>query len=222
MGTCFLQIMAQSKPHVTKRQHSSKESMATALKNIEVGMGIREASRLYKIPYLSLRRRVNHDVSINCRLGPPTVLTDEEEEQLASYCNKMADMGFGLLRDDVMLTAFKIAESSGRKQPFTKGATGPAWFGGFRSHHAYLTLRLAQSLPHSVAACASEEIVSDYFSKLGAICTKLNLLNKPMQIFNMDETGLSIVHKPGRVLTQLGWQNVWDITSAEKGKLTQY
>ena len=34
----------------------------------------------------------------------------------------------------------------------------------------------------------------------------------------MDETGLSIVHKPGRVVAELGRRNVWAVTSAEKGK----
>ena len=39
-----------------------------------------------------------------------------------------------------------------------------------------------------------------------------------MQIFNVDETGISIVQKPGKVVTQLGRKHVWSITSAEKGK----
>lgn len=39
-----------------------------------------------------------------------------------------------------------------------------------------------------------------------------------MQIFNVDETGISIVHKPGKVVTELGRRNVWSVTSAEKGK----
>ena len=61
--------------------------------------------------------------------------------------------------------------------------------------------------------------VSDYFAKLAALCAKLNLFTKPMNIYNMDETGLStIVHNPGRVVTELGRRNVWAITSAEKGK----
>ena len=92
--------------------------MAAALKGIEDGIGIREASRLYNLPYETLRRRANHTVSVDCRSGPPTVLTEDEESQLASYLVKMADMGFGLSRDDVMLTAFRIAEKSGRTHPF--------------------------------------------------------------------------------------------------------
>ena len=35
----------------------------------------------------------------------------------------------------------------------------------------------------------------------------------------MDECGISVVHKPGKVLTELGRRNVWAITSAEKGKM---
>ena len=51
------------------------------------------------------------------------------------------------------------------------------------------------------------------------VLIKLNLLSKPMQIYNMDETGVSIVHKPGKVVTQVGRHNVWAITSGEKVKI---
>ena len=192
--------------------------MVAAVKDVEDGMGIREASRLYNIPYETLRRRTHHVVSLDCRSGPPTVLTHEEEEQLACYCVKMADMGFGLSREELMRTACRIAECSGRKHPFAKGTAGRAWYDGFKSRHPKLTLRSSQSLSYSRAACTNEEIIKDYFSKLGAVCAGLNILTKPMQIFNTDETGLSIVHKPGKVITELGRRNVWSITSAEKGK----
>ena len=47
---------------------------------------------------------------------------------------------------------------------------------------------------------------------------KLDLLSKPMQVFNADETRVSVVHKPGKVIAQLGRRNVYSITSAERGK----
>lgn len=47
---------------------------------------------------------------------------------------------------------------------------------------------------------------------------KLNLLAKPMQIWNMDETGVTDVHKPGKVITEVGRRNVWAVTSGEKEK----
>jgi len=39
-----------------------------------------------------------------------------------------------------------------------------------------------------------------------------------MLIFNCDETGISVVHKPGKVIAELGRRNVYAVTSAERGK----
>ena len=64
----------------------------------------------------------------------------------------------------------------------------------------------------------SIEVTVDFFGKLGSVYALFNILSKPMQIFNMDKTGLSIVHKPGRVVEELDRCNVWSITSAEEGK----
>ena len=49
----------------------------------------------------------------------------------------------------------------------------------------------------------------DYFAKLGAPCAHLNILTKSMQIFIVDEVGVSIIHKPGKVFTEIGQKNVW-------------
>ena len=77
-------------------------------------MGLREAARLYNVPYESLRRRVNGTVGSDCRAGPPTVLNEEEEDALVHYCFQKADMGLGLTKEDVMHTAFTAADHSGR------------------------------------------------------------------------------------------------------------
>ena len=39
-----------------------------------------------------------------------------------------------------------------------------------------------------------------------------------MQVYNCDETGISIVHKPGKVVAELGRRHVYALTSAECGK----
>ena len=38
-----------------------------------------------------------------------------------------------------------------------------------------------------------------------------------MQIFNLDETGVSVVHKPGKIVAEVS-QRVWSITSGERRK----
>ena len=39
----------------------------------------------------------------------------------------------------------------------------------------------------------------------------------PIQIFNVDKTGVSVVHKVGKIVAEVG-QRVWSLTSGERGK----
>ena len=192
--------------------------MVAAIKYVEEGKGLREAARLHNVPVESLRRRIIGTVEPICRPGPPTVLTLEEEESLERYIMNMADMGFGLTREDIMRLAFNIVEKCGRQHPFHDGMAGRGWFDGFRARHPRLTLRIPQPLSFCRAFCANEDVIKDFFAKLGAIYAHLNLLSKPMQIFNADETGISVVHKPGKVVAEIGRRTLWSVTAAEKGK----
>ncbi len=71
--------------------------METAVSQVQnEGMLLREASRMYNVPLETLRRRVNGSVAIDCRPGPKTVLTKDEETKLAKYLLKMCEMGFGI------------------------------------------------------------------------------------------------------------------------------
>ena len=202
-----------------KRKLWTEESMEAAVNSIRhENKGLREAARLYNIPVQTLRRRTDGRVETGCRPGPSTILTDEQEDKLASYLVQMADMGFGLSRDTVMEMAFTIVEKSQRKHPFRDGKAGRAWFEGFRRRHPKLTLRSPQPLSYCRALCANQETIDEFFGKLGAVYGRLNLISKPMLIFNSDESGISVVHKPGKVVAELGRRNVYAMTSAERGK----
>ena len=41
------------------------------MQDVKDGMGVHEASRLYNLPYETLRRRVAENVDLECRPGPP-------------------------------------------------------------------------------------------------------------------------------------------------------
>ena len=79
-------------------------------------ISLREAARKYSVPVETLRRRTAGLVSPDCRPGPPTVLTSEQETGLAEYC--VADMGFGLTREGVMAMAFAICRQNWLEPPF--------------------------------------------------------------------------------------------------------
>ena len=104
------------------------ESMESALNSTHhENKGLREAARMYNIPVETLRRHANGSVEAGCKPGPSTVLTDEEEDRLATYLVEMTDMGFSLSRDTVMELAFTTVEKSQRKHPFRDSQADRAW-----------------------------------------------------------------------------------------------
>ena len=175
-------------------------------------------SRLYNVPLETLRRRLNGTVATDCRPGPNKVLTEEEETKFADYLLQMSEMGCGLTREGVMGLAYSIVEKSKRPHPFQNGSAGRAWFEGFMRRRPNLTIRSPQSLSYCQPISANKETITDFFGKLGSFYGKLNLVTKPMQIFNCDETGVTVVFKPNKVIAELGKRNVYALSAAEREK----
>ena len=134
------------------------------------------------------------------------------------YVIEMADRGFGLTTEDLMRTAFAIVERSGRPHPFHDGMAGRGWLEAFRQRHPVLSRRTPQALSYCRATSASKVVIDDFFAKLGSLYGRLNLITKPMQVYNIDETGITVVHKPGKVFSAVGRKHVYALTSGEKAE----
>ena len=52
--------------------------------------------------------------------------------------------------------------------------------------------------------CMNQIKVAKYFEALETLLKKTNLIDKPKQIWNMDETGVQLERKPRRVLAHKG------------------
>jgi len=167
----------------------------------------------------TLKRRIDGLVPVDARPGPSTVLSCVEEDKLCQYCLDMADMGYGLTTEDIKVIAYRIAASSGRPHPFKESSAGRDWYEGFMKRHPQLSLRKPEALSYARAKNANAKVIENFFVKLASVCAHLNILSKPMQIFNADETGISKVHKPCmKVLAKRGQKMVWFLTSGERGR----
>ena len=150
-----------------KRKLWSEESMEAATKDVKSeNMTIREASKLYNVPFENLRRHVNGSVIPGCRPGPARVLTEQEEECLASYLIQMAQMGFGVSSETVMCLAFKIVNTTRQKHLFRDQKAGCAWFSGFRRRHPKLSIHSPLPLSYCRAQCANVDTINDFLGKL--------------------------------------------------------
>ena len=131
------------------------------------GATLRDSTRKYNVPLTTLYKRVNGMVAMGSRPSPAPVLSSMED-RLAHYLVEMADMGFGLSRQEVMHLAFQIAEESGIKHPFMNCTAGRKWFEAFRLRHPNLTLRTPEALSYARAKSVNPKTIEDYFAKLAA------------------------------------------------------
>ena len=71
----------------------------------------------------------------------------------------------------------------------------------FRHRHPELTFRKADKLERSRAASLNSEVVKQYFELLNEVMEKSKLKNSPQQIYNCDETFVSLDCTRKKVVT---------------------
>ena len=85
---------------MAKRMDWSQKRMKYAVIVVQEGNGLRSAARMFDVPLETLQRRVIGSVPLDCKPGPKTVLSKEEEDLIFWYCITMSEMGYGIGRDD--------------------------------------------------------------------------------------------------------------------------
>lgn len=135
------------------------------------------------------------------------IFTTVQEETLASYVKRSSEIMFGLTPEEVRKLAYQCAVSFNIEMPnswITNRKAGEDWFSDFLKRNNRLSVRQPEAT--SLARCTSfnKENVSKFFGKLGDLYERHNL--EPHRIWNMDETGVSTVLRPNKIVaTKLQW-----------------
>ena len=102
--------------------------------------------------------------------------------------------------------------------PFKNCTAGCKRFEAFRSRHTNLALCMPEALSYARAKSVNPKAIEDFFAKLGAIYTRLNLFCRPMQVFNVDKSGVNVTQHKGKVIAEVKRKDVHRVVAAEKGK----
>jgi len=93
---------------------------------------------------------------------------------------------------------------------------GVDWMSCFLKRHPELSLREPEPTSLSRATGFNRVQVSSFFALLKEEMDKNSIT--PDRIFNMDETGVSTVHDPGKIIALKGQKQVGRIVSGERGR----
>jgi hypothetical protein len=86
--------------------------------------------------------------------------------------------------------------------------------------HPDLSVRQAEGLSTARAQAVNRENVQQYFGLLKDTMIENDLIGKPGHIYNMDEIGLQIINKGEKIIATKGAQEIYRLTSGEKGETT--
>lgn len=214
--------MATTKAKRLMHQYSSK-SMQDALNEIRRGkMSILSASVKYGVPRSTLQDRLHGRVADGVtRMGPPTILTNNEEELLVKWCQDLAKCGFPLKMDDLLNSAQAIIKTDKRPNPFSNNRPGRKWFVNFIKRHPSLKLREAEGI-NTRRAKITEQIIKKWFKELKQFLVErnaLNILEDPSRIFNVDENSYCMCPATGKVLTPKVYRNLYSIQKGQENEM---
>ena len=193
------------------RKNWSDDSMLAAMEAVRTSqMSISVAANRFKVPRKTLDDRLKGRVQHGSHPGVSTVLTVQEENSLVNYLLHMAQCGFPLTRTMVKAYAWSMAKRSGTAHRFhPEYGPGDHWWSLFKKRHPELALRTADSLERSRAEALNPDVVKEYFDLLHKCLDSNNLLRRPRQIYNCDETFLPLDYSREKVVAAKGSKNIY-------------
>lgn len=220
---CFALQMPYSKyQRKTNRSSWSDEDMRRAVKAVEKGThSIRQAAKSHGVPYATLCDRLkNRYPNKKVKLGRKPVFTEKQETELATYVLKLTNMFYGLTPSSIKQIAFEYAVANKIRHNFNpeKKTCGKDWLRGFLLRNPQISLRRPEPTSLNRVLAFNRQDVNLFYDNLEEVVEKYKF--EPHRIFNVDETGISGVHKPSRILAQKGRKQVGAITSGERGQNT--
>ena len=201
-----------------KSKQWSEESMLAALTSVRDGTPVLTAATLHGVPRSTLHDRVTGKVKHGTNPGPKPYLNKTEETELSDFLVDVAKAGYGKSRKQIMSIAENVAKDKGVLKKNKKVSHG--WYRRFMARRPSLSLRKGDATANVRMDCLNEETIQTYFNLLKDILLEHGLMDLPGQIYNVDETGIPLDHRPPKVVTRKGQKKVRSHTSGNKSQIT--
>jgi len=134
-------------------------------------------------------------------MGPPSVLSVDEESQIVNWILSNAKVGFPVHPEQLKDSVQSVLKESPKQNPFINNRPGIKWLNLILKRHPEIKKRNAEIISKSRAK-ATERSIRYWFSdvKLYLEEGSLDILKDRSRILNYDETGLHLCPKSDNVL----------------------
>lgn len=215
-----------------KRTPVPSAAMEGAVRSVISGqMKFSDALTEYGVCRTTLRRQLqkwkaSQNTDVNSyeyapKLDVKRVFTHSEEAALVKYAVDICHMQYGLTLKGFRVLAYKYAIAKGKPVPTTwetEERASEEWLRSFRSRNPGLSLRKPEPTSLSRSTSFNKHTVGLFFENLMRAHEKYGPFS-PDRIFNMDETALTTIQKPEKILAPTGQKQVGKATSQERGTL---
>jgi hypothetical protein len=153
------------------------------------------------------------------------VFTNDQESELVKYIKACSDMNYGLTYKNIRILACDYAcvlpNCKFPNQWHNNKKAGIDWLKSFMKRNKNkITLRKPESTSLARTTGFNKRCVSEFFENYISVLKKYSL--KPEQIFNVDETGVTTVLKPVKIVSAKGKKQVSLAASAERSELVTF
>lgn len=216
--------MKKTKYSVRKKKVRAKypkEAVERALKAVAAGVPYRKAAETFGVPPTTIHRKCKNPALLECKIGPPTILSMDEEREIVQWLIKKSQTGNPATKTELLDSVQFYMKSLKKETPFINDRPGRHWYEGFFKRHPEVKIRTAQHLALDRAS-VTEENLRNWFAEVGNYLKTKSLLDvEPASIFNCDETNIQLCPKPEKVIAQKGARTVYKVVDAnEKESVT--
>ena len=187
-------------------------------------LGVRYVAERCEVPRNTLNKRVREEVRgishMSGGIDQPRKLTPEQEQALKEHLLKNADIAFPLTPKLTRVVANEFGEELQKENWKTpkEMALSRMWQKGFFQRNPEIALRMPQGISKQRAVAADEEKVHSWFERVADVFERKGI-RSPLQVWNLDETGVVDVPRVQKVIARKGGK-VNLMRSKEQGTTT--
>ena len=169
------------------------EDVRVGLDTISKGKTVYAAAQATGVPISTLRR---HALNINktdrIGSGRSTIVPPEDEAKIVQVLVYLSRLAHPLDTSDLKTLVQGYVNQLGLETGWVDNRPGDDWVRQFKKRHdAVLSMRKAELLTVSRAKSLTPAVIDAFFQLLRSEMEELKLTDKPANVYNLDESGLS-------------------------------